>query len=254
MRVKKRAYILCVWVSMDATTFFIKCRGGCGMTKASGMFDIGMNICKDCSFTASEESCVKVKSSKKITVKSTDVTKDFFGVKTPKVTRPNKKKATPQKVETDSDVMTLLAQTAKSVNEWERHANKKKMMDCKKLAEDAGVIWDLEDYVAAIFINNPCSYSGLTGHNWLARLDHAAGFYEYNTVPCDQVVEAMRGKLRNEVFIKLCNDISMNTVEPLSSKLAMSMATRFDKCLREHTTFKRNFKEVCQLVSEKSFR
>jgi hypothetical protein len=106
----------------------------------------------------------------------------------------------------------------------------------------------MEESVAVVLINNPCVYSGLSGHNWIGLLDHSLGWCEENAVPCDEIVNSMKGRLKTDEFVRLCGSVASDAVDPVSSKMAMSMATRFDACIRRNESFKLSFRDVCRLV------
>lgn len=232
--------------SLEGVVLLTKCRN------CKELIMPGCSTCKSCQIEVIDS--IKSKGDKKNKNKKVVVTNAFFGDQNKRKVIESRKKV-PKEVcsEADTDRIQRFVETSKNVDEWQRHSNKARLSECKSRAADMGIKWDIDDFVAVAMINNPCTYSALNGHNWIGLSDQSKYYTEDNAFPCDKIVYTMSGKLKKTAFIDLCQKIHSGVMDPSSTKMAMSMATRFDKCVIENSTFKHSFKDVCRLVSENNF-
>ena len=226
----------------DTDIYFIKCKGKCNQTKPHDSFHLGTSVCKDCCVAPCPDKKKKLFGKKS----KMSVTHEFF-------CKPEKKRRTivhNPPLPINFDRRQYYIDMSQKVNEWDRHRNRVSLMECKSHAGERGLKWGIDDFVAVAMINTPCVLSGLTGHNWIGMIGRSLTYTEGNAVPCDTIVYSMLGNMMNGNFVHLCKRIVADNMDPLSAKMAMSMASRFDKCSRDNKTFLYTFKDVCKIVSE----
>ena len=140
---------------------------------------------------------------------------------------------------------TMYARQASLVGEWTKHTNRHRLSRVKEYARYNKIPWDIEDYIAGNIINSPCHYTGISdvGEHWIDRIDDSIGFVESNCVPCNEIVSYMKGRMNHKAFLEVCK------LQNTTAKQAMSMATRYDICMKLNPEFtKKTFRDLCEKV------
>ena len=138
------------------------------------------------------------------------------------------------------------AQNAAKILEWTKTNAKSQFHNTKGGAKERGIPWELEEADAMEMISSPCFYSGIfepdTHTTGIDRLDSKLGYILSNCVPCNGVVNMLKGDMDVGQFWKMISDAVEN--EP-----ADILVARYNNCMKRGIKCQFSLKDLCGAIA-----